>query len=686
MPLYKRKPFALVEKPEDLKPQELVFQIRLTKEIFRSYNEYLKRINLYRKRVWTCKATGKGNLTYEEALASEDKASKRIQNIPTQYVAPVLRDVQFSMLNLKDLVNSIAAKLQAKKHGISTAPPDELNTKVSMKNGLVVCNRKRKKSEETQNTAEASEKKIKVYTRRNKLTSESSLPGKSADEVNEDPEDQSIKYPIDDLLVRPTEEDRLLSERPSPCRDFSVPMDCVGDALMVWDFCASFGRLLNLSPFSLEDFENSLCYKDTTPMLLVESYSALLRLLVKDNEKFALAIEKKKRKPKITQITWSEYLCDFLETSCGDELSMHISTIKRGHYGLLEIRVKLAIFRELVAHALETDTIKDKLDEFIEERQALAATRRDEALDEGRKRREEKERRKSKANGKEVKEERRVKSGYHSIANEVTPDKSNGKVLSQQNHSARNSENEEGDGTSKKNAKKQKVERNPSPEDVNNPSKREIHKLMKNEIKESIEMKSAEERKEFLEREIEKRFIRTSPLGKDKNHCRYWFFRRDGRIFVESSDSTQWGYYQTKEELDALIGSLNIKGERERALKKQLQKFYDKICSELQKRSKEATQQIEMEEALVRRSTRVRAPPRENPALAFLKRCRIFAILLKVNNAYWDMVDSSSIPVKSLQILLLGRSFVNLGRHRPSLDGNFGNKPHAIARYVTATD
>ncbi|KAL0378170.1 UNVERIFIED_CONTAM: hypothetical protein Sradi_3122500 [Sesamum radiatum] len=287
----------------------------------------------------------------------------------------------------------------AKKHGISTAPPDELKIKVSVQNGLVVCNRKRKKTEETQDAAEASEKKIKVYMRRNKLTSEPSClervmkrgeilgMGMGVVVVNTNPEDQSIKYPIDDLLVCPTEEDRLLTERPSPCRDFSVPMDCVGDALMVWDFCASFGRLLNLSPFSLEDFENSLCYKDATPLLIVESYSALLRVLVKDNGEFAMTIEKKKRKPKITQVTWSEYLCDFLETTCGDELSMHISTIKRGHYGLLEIRVKLAIFRELVAQALETDTIKDKLDEYIEERQALAATRRDEALDEGRKER-----------------------------------------------------------------------------------------------------------------------------------------------------------------------------------------------------------------------------------------------------------------------------------------------------------
>ncbi|GFP92828.1 bromodomain adjacent to zinc finger domain protein 1a [Phtheirospermum japonicum] len=693
MPLYKRKPFALVQKPVDLNPEELIFQIQFTKEIFRDYNEYLKRINLYRKRVWTCRATGKGNLTYEEALVSEEKASKRIQNIPNECVAPILRDVQFSMLNLKDLVDSIAAKFQgpfsegaelngkkdgrlhpckivkviedgdetqyevewlhdnekvsgmallngdelsgknppfskrvlkafikdstyrslpwvlhdniAKKHEIPTMPPEELKSKYFSQNGLIVCCRKRKKSEDTK-AAEASEKEIKVYTRRHKLASGSSLPAKSADEVN--PQDQSLKYPIDDLLVKPTEEDRLLTERPSACRDFIVPMDCVGDLLMVWDFCASFGRLLNLSPFSLEDFENSLCYKDSTPLLIVESYSTLLHLLVKDNGKFAAVVENKKRKPKITLITWTEYLCDFMETTNSAELSMHISTIKRGHYALLEVNVKLAIFRELIAEALETDIVRVRLDEFIEERQALSAARRDEALDEGKKRREEKERKMSKVAGKEVKDEGKAKSG-----------KSEKKVGSQPSQLSGNSENEQGDNTSKKNTKKRKVETNTFLEDINNPSKREIHKLMKNEVKESIGMKSADERKEFLEREIEKRFIRTSPLGKDRDFCRYWFFRRDGRVFVENSEPTQWGYYQTKEELDALIGSLNPKGVRERALKKQLEKLYDRICSGLQIRSKEETQRVEMEEALVRRSTRVRAPPDENPALSFLK-------------------------------------------------------------------
>ncbi|KAL3630260.1 hypothetical protein CASFOL_023244 [Castilleja foliolosa] len=693
MPLYKRKPFALVEKPDDLNPEELIFQIRFTKEIFRDYNEYLKRINLYRKSVWTCKATGKGNLTYEEALVSEEKASKRIQNIPNECVAPILRDVQFSMLNLKDLVDSIAAKFQspfsegaelngkrdgrlhtckilkiiedgdetqyevewlhdnekvsgntllngdelseknppfskrvlkafikdstyrslpwvlhdnlAKKHEISTSLPEELKSMYSSQNGLIVSCRKRKKNEDRK-AVEASEKEIRVYTRRHKLASGSSLTAKSADGVN--PQDKSLKYPIDDLLVKPTEEDRLLMERPSACMDFNVPMNCVGDLLMVWDFCASFGRLLKLSPFSLEDFENSLCYKDSTPLLIVESYSTILHLLVKDNGKFAAVVENKKRKPKITLVTWTEYLCDFMEMTNSAEFAMHISTIKRGHYSLLEVNVKLAIFRELIAEALETDIVRVRLDEFIEERQALSAARRDEALDEGRKRREEKERKKSIVTDKEVKDKGKSKSG-----------KSEKKSGSQPSRSSGTSENEQGDSTSKKNTKKRKVEKNSFLEDINNPSKREIHKLMKNGVKESIEMKSAEERKEFLEREIEKRFIRTSPLGKDRDFCRYWFFRRDGRIFIENSEPTQWGYYQTKEELDALIGSLNIKGVRERALKRQLEKLYDRICSGLQMRSKEETRRVEMEEALVRRSTRVRAPPDENPALTFLK-------------------------------------------------------------------
>jgi hypothetical protein len=51
----------------------------------------------------------------------------------------------------------------------------------------------------------------------------------------------------------------------------------------------------------------------------------------------------------------------------------------------------------------------------------------------------------------------------------------------------------------------------------------------------------------------EKLSIRSCPLGKDRHYSRYWFFRREGRLFVESADSREWGYYSTKEEVIVML-------------------------------------------------------------------------------------------------------------------------------------
>lgn len=97
--------------------------------------------------------------------------------------------------------------------------------------------------------------------------------------------------------MQPASDDPVFTNRPSPLEDFNVPMDCVGDLLMIWDFCSSFGRLLNLFPFSLEYFENAICHKDSNLTLIVEIHSALLRLLIKDGENLS-PIKSKKRKVK----------------------------------------------------------------------------------------------------------------------------------------------------------------------------------------------------------------------------------------------------------------------------------------------------------------------------------------------------------------------------------------------------
>lgn len=112
-------------------------------------------------------------------------------------------------------------------------------------------------------------------------------------------DEMPIKYPIDDLLVRSAADDPVFTPRPPPIRVFNVPMDCVGDLLMVWDFCCSYSKLLNLSMFSLDDFENAICYKESNVVLIVESHSALLCLLMKDDGDYFIALQKKKRKPKV---------------------------------------------------------------------------------------------------------------------------------------------------------------------------------------------------------------------------------------------------------------------------------------------------------------------------------------------------------------------------------------------------
>ncbi|WOG91576.1 hypothetical protein DCAR_0310825 [Daucus carota subsp. sativus] len=687
MPLYKKKPVPLVENPTGLSPDEAVFQVRFTKEIFRDYGEYLNRICFYRKRIWMCKVTGKSNLTFEEALMSEKRAIEKVQQFPSNLVAPVLREVQYSMLNLKDLVSMIAEKLQesmvegselygrknnriypckimkvleeeadktqyqvawldkekkvtgnavvdgndlikkklpfsrevlksfirestyrsvpwvlhdelAQKHGISTDPPEDVVPKMSILHGCVT-NGKRKRRDGKKNDSPVKNKKT--------LKANQEHSAIDVDNIYDE-----TKYPIDDLLVPTARYDPAIAQRPIPSSDFKIPNDCVGDLLMVWDFCSSFGRLLQLSPFSLEDFENALCHKESYVVLIVETHSAFLCSLMKDNGEYFLATQRKKRKPKITLLKWTEYLCDFLEMVGTDEFSGYLPTIRRGHYGLLDVSAKLGILRELVARVLATELYREKLDEYIEERQALAAANREEALAEGRKRREAKDHKlHSNGNHTTTTEGRRVGSEGSNSGELVTYDGNPPNEATARGELTLRSESSK----TKKNGMEKKAD-DKAVVAMNHLTGKGIQEVATNDSKYIAGEKGLKQRKEYLAREMEKRIIRTNPLGKDRHYNRYWFFRRDFRIYVESSDSKQWGYYSTKEELDSLIGSLNRKGVRERALKKELEEYYERICLGIQKKLKDSAA---AEEADVRRSTRIRAPPRQNPALAFLK-------------------------------------------------------------------
>lgn len=82
MPLLRKQPFERAKPPTGLKPENEVFHCEATNEVFTDYEAFFDRTILCNSLVWSCAITGKSNLTYEEAVESEEKAKKRISNLP----------------------------------------------------------------------------------------------------------------------------------------------------------------------------------------------------------------------------------------------------------------------------------------------------------------------------------------------------------------------------------------------------------------------------------------------------------------------------------------------------------------------------------------------------------------------------------------------------------------------------
>ncbi|XP_077252287.1 uncharacterized protein LOC143891635 [Tasmannia lanceolata] len=757
MPLLGKKPFDLVKPPDDLRPEEHVWQVRFTDEVFRSYEEYLKRINLYRQRVWICKATGKRHLTYEEALVSEQQASEKILRFPKEFEMHVLRLVQFSMLRQNDLVNMIYERFKdffvegeelngrvgnsvhprkilkvinnnkglsyevrwleeegktvstsiedsknlirkkppfsrdllrlfirestsqnapwvvhdklAMKHGITVEPPEELREKMTqnLKMSEECMSRENLKLE---NEKGSNKKRAIVENGNSAMAKKTRTALESSQKLQkEETKVAIIKYPIDDLLVKPCADDPVFSDRPVPSTNFLVPMNDVGSLLMVWDFCSCFGKLLHLSPFSLEEFEYAIVYEGISN-LIVEAHCAILRLLIDDQGEYYTLIQEKNRKTMVTSNNWTEYLIDYLQLE--KDSTDHLVKIERGRYYKLSVRVKLEIFGGLVYCALATNVIRGQIDMYIQQYHALLATKKEEDLEEVGRRREEKQRiREEKQMIREEKrmrreEEQRKREEKRMIREEKqrkreekhlkgTKDSNNdspqansgsntaGICVLDSMHSCGQAKRKIGDvnmeapatleinHSGKRGSKldvlasrralmKQHLETKEREKEtallVELNMRREKNKIHREKRQKRTEKKLKEEREELFDREIGKLFMRTNTLGKDRDHNRYWFFQREGRVFVESADHKQWGFYTSKEELDGLLGSLNPKGKRELALKKQLEKHYHKICSALQKRTKDMAEKdmdetVILDTSVLRRSVRVTAQPKD---------------------------------------------------------------------------
>ncbi|PNS15948.1 hypothetical protein CAC42_4349 [Sphaceloma murrayae] len=109
MVLYKRKPIAYVEPPSNLHGETEVWTMRGSDEVFTSYDSYLERFDYYSQRNFTDAVNGRSNMTFFEALESENTSSGDIERtFPEALRAPILRKVQFSEIGrMDDLVSYV---------------------------------------------------------------------------------------------------------------------------------------------------------------------------------------------------------------------------------------------------------------------------------------------------------------------------------------------------------------------------------------------------------------------------------------------------------------------------------------------------------------------------------------------------------------------------------------------------
>eukprot|EP01114_Cavostelium_apophysatum_P019944 TRINITY_DN6562_c0_g1_i1.p1 TRINITY_DN6562_c0_g1~~TRINITY_DN6562_c0_g1_i1.p1 ORF type:complete len:586 (+),score=161.04 TRINITY_DN6562_c0_g1_i1:102-1859(+) len=530
------------------------YVIRFTGESFSSYSDYIKRLDKYRERIWTCEQTGKNHLTFEEALRSEKKARELAHRFPQEYyeklaklvhhhaakgVGTLVDEFYASYKDIFIVGEEVDALIGGKhftarinrlpegedvtsevtdQHGAKHTLPKSSVKKSGKVTKLVIKQKildfaKREsyhgavwvvqdqdlikkfglpeqlpeKVQELQDAYERKHKKRKGGDAENGETKKRKTDGK--------PKSQSIKYPIADELL---EHDKS-KVRPPSSTEFDLDPDLIGDLLMVWTLLRTFGKsVLRLWPYSLEDLENSLRHADDLN-LIAETHVSLLKNLGKRS---------------VTTRNWQPILQSFLadEDDFTNEDIVH--SLKDTSFAHLPIAEKLEILHYLCEEVLDTDEVRDNLNENSEVVGELNRQKREEIAEEKRKEKERQEADKEKSKEKNSEEAERFKQRL------------------------------------------QKIEEN-------------------------------------FDNKASQHFVRIEPIGVDRDHNRYYYFPDSGgRLFVESPNpkgNPTWSYYSHKEEMDALLDYLDVRGVREKELKQNLMHKYNRINVEIVRRNTELT-------------------------------------------------------------------------------------------------
>lgn len=88
MPLFQRKPFQPTAVPNESDLQngnKEWFFVRATGEAYEDYAQYVKRMQQLRSRSWSCRFSGKGKLTFDEASREEERWRTMIDKVREMY-------------------------------------------------------------------------------------------------------------------------------------------------------------------------------------------------------------------------------------------------------------------------------------------------------------------------------------------------------------------------------------------------------------------------------------------------------------------------------------------------------------------------------------------------------------------------------------------------------------------------
>lgn len=115
MPLLKKQVYAPRKNPAEVAdPKATVFMYEPTGEVFASYDDYLLALNDFQSPLWTCKLTGRTNLTFREAMQSEHDATESVDAMPHSLKKFVAERANFSVQAISTIVDGVVDDLKAR--------------------------------------------------------------------------------------------------------------------------------------------------------------------------------------------------------------------------------------------------------------------------------------------------------------------------------------------------------------------------------------------------------------------------------------------------------------------------------------------------------------------------------------------------------------------------------------------